>query len=44
MKLLKLAATAATGLLFVLAGLLMIVLRLLMFTAKLIVGMAHKIR
>lgn len=44
MKLLKLAATAATGLLFVLAVLLSVMLKLLTTTAKIIVGMAHKIR
>lgn len=44
MKLLKLAATAATGLLFVLAVLLSVMLKLLTTIAKLIVGMAHKIR
>ena len=44
MKLLKLAAAAATGLLFVLAVLLSVMLKLLTNTAKLIVGMAHKIR
>lgn len=44
MKLLKLAAAAATGILFVLAALLSATLKLLTTTAKLIVGMAHKIR
>ena len=33
-----------SGIVIALAGLLMIALRLLIFTAKLIVGMAHKIR
>lgn len=44
MKLLKLVAAAATGLLYVLAVLLSATIKLMTTTAKLIVGMAHKIR
>lgn len=44
MRISRVAANVASGIVIVLAGLLMIVLRLLIFTVKLIVGMAHKIR
>ena len=44
MRISRVAANVASGIVVTLAGLLMIVLRLLIFTAKLIVGMAHKIR
>ena len=44
MRISRVASNVASGIVIALAGLLMIVIRLLIFTAKLIVGMAHKIR